>query len=565
MRLPACGGAGDSAGRRPSGHSRDMSIDGGAAAGLAGHGVHPRVSAADSSVGWTPIAEDVPPPACPPAALAVKCLLDNVLRLATACRAAAQPSRDVDDNRNDYGAPRVARTQRAPHIPHHRNNRRDPTRPHPRRKRRGARRARPSSPRRRRSICCSSTTRARACAGAGRQPTPSCPSWRASFCDALRIAVHDAVPRARVSRRHRRPGGATPTAAEHVARALVGRRQPRVPVSAVRGSNLLGILDYLVADGLKLDNVETGAPVARRCASRCSPPTCNSARAVRDGAGRRRPRHRRRLLRRRRAGDRRRRARVRLVVEANSTAWQAPRRRPGRRSGRIRTPANGLAAAGHLPATHVHPRIELGDDGAFTVDLSPPLRTRPTHADCWRGCKPADRETRPTGTPTCGSTPPSATSTRTGPTSFASRAARARRPTTTGGSTCSTRPAISPKRWWNSPPARQLQLRRQIAEAFRAHFATPTTSTHWSRCRSCASADGDARRKLAPPGLSLEAAAAVRGVRRASRRFAAANPAVVRLPAGAPSCKPSASLWPRASRATPSTSPSTRGRAKEWE
>jgi hypothetical protein len=47
---------------------------------------------------------------------------------------------------------------------------------------------------------------------------------------------------------------------ERVGQAITAGGCPDIPVSAVRGSSLTGILEFLVANGLRLDNAATGAP-----------------------------------------------------------------------------------------------------------------------------------------------------------------------------------------------------------------------------------------------------------------------------------------------------------------
>ncbi|MCC6492378.1 MAG: acyclic terpene utilization AtuA family protein [Pirellulales bacterium] len=88
---------------------------------------------------------------------------------------------------------------------------------------------------------------------------PELPAWPHGFADALR-GLGPALflePNFRVIAS---AGWADAYACvEQAAGALVGSGCGDVPVSAVRGSNVLPILDMLVADGVDLRNVETGA------------------------------------------------------------------------------------------------------------------------------------------------------------------------------------------------------------------------------------------------------------------------------------------------------------------
>jgi hypothetical protein len=98
------------------------------------------------------------------------------------------------------------------------------------------------------------------------------------------------------------------------------------PISAVRGSNLLPILDDLAAAGIELDNVETGAPWSELPGVAVQPPRLHCVSM--GGRG------------------------------AIGIRWPAPRRRPGRPSGRrivvlsgslLPSAASGDSASSYTP------------------------------------------------------------------------------------------------------------------------------------------------------------------------------------------------------------------------
>ncbi|HYO25485.1 MAG TPA: acyclic terpene utilization AtuA family protein [Lacipirellulaceae bacterium] len=90
--------------------------------------------------------------------------------------------------------------------------------------------------------------------------TPELPELAQSFPDALRQVCRTLFlePDFRVIT----SGGWSNAygGVEEVAAALVDGGSPELLVSAVRGSNLLGILEFLLADGMQLTNADTGAP-----------------------------------------------------------------------------------------------------------------------------------------------------------------------------------------------------------------------------------------------------------------------------------------------------------------
>jgi hypothetical protein len=166
---------------------------------------------------------------------------------------------------------------------------------------------------------------------------------------------------------------------EQVARALVESGSPGIPVSAVRGSNLLGILDFLVADGMALDNAETGAPwrtlrepvltaEVQLGAGPIAAALSEGARVVVAGCY-----------------D----SAAPLIAAAVSQfqwSWKDLNLWAGAAAAARAAlwpndhTCEWLGQAGRLPATMLHPRVALEDCGAFTVDVDRPL----TDADAQR-------------------------------------------------------------------------------------------------------------------------------------------------------------------------------------
>lgn len=351
---------------------------------------------------------------------------------------------------------------------------------------------------------------------------------------------------------------------EHVAAALVAGGSPNLPVSAVRGSNVMGILEYLVADGLRLDHAETHAPfsslkrpilaadlhlgagplttalaeggrvVIAGCYDEAAPMIamgmCEFGWRPSDLA----------CL----AG---------AAAAARAASWSHPH------------DANWLATAGRLPAVHRHPRLELGDRGEFTIDFSEPVDSaEATRLLQWL-CEGTSRDRHHLHADVQFDAT-SAAATQRGPTQLHIAGCQG---------------AAADNHWWlhvlyhagffvetmiEFSPGTQRELRRQVAEAFLAHFCDEEDGRSSTTVQELATAETDdsvatwlhvARRGTThPPCAELAEHVA---------KFATANRDFVRLPAGRPTVMAECGLWPtRVPRDAVDLAVDTRP-AREWE
>lgn len=89
---------------------------------------------------------------------------------------------------------------------------------------------------------------------------PELPEFAGGFAAALREVAKTLYLEPRLCVATSAGWSSSYACVEHAARVLTESGCGELALSAVRGSNLLPILDDLVASGVKLDNVETGAP-----------------------------------------------------------------------------------------------------------------------------------------------------------------------------------------------------------------------------------------------------------------------------------------------------------------
>jgi hypothetical protein len=354
------------------------------------------------------------------------------------------------------------------------------------------------------------------------------------------------------------------TCAELAGKELVAVGNPEVPVSAVRGSNLMGILDYLIADGLNLDNADTGAPwsslrapvLAADLQLGAGPLATAIAEGGRvivagcyDGAA----------------------PTLAAAVAAFGWSWKQLDVL-GAAAGAARAAIwphqhawDGLASGGSLSSTHRHSRVQLDSDGTFTVDLAHPVSDNDAHRlrEWLQAGKPRDpshlhadvRFDAKDAAVACSGTQQLRASACTG--------------------------AKSDDRWRldvlyqagflaeamvEFAPGTPAALRRQVAEAFRSHFVNAEDEHSLVTAQELASPDGDA---AAASWLHLACRCKIRQpcaefVDHISR-FANANPTIARLPAGRPLVQVECGLWPaRVPRGAVDIAVDTRP-AREWE
>jgi hypothetical protein len=351
---------------------------------------------------------------------------------------------------------------------------------------------------------------------------------------------------------------------ENVARALVAGGSPNVPVSAVRGSNVMGILDYLVEAGLPLDNADTGAPWRTLRAPLL-------AADLQLGAG---P-----ILTALEEGGR--------VIVAGCYDGAAPIIAAGVQefdwSWKSLNPLAGAAAAaraavwphrhacdllaigGGLPPMHIHPRIEVAEDGSFTVDLSHPcdvadakhlaewLRTgvhgnsHHRHADVAFDARQANvADTGPTQLSVTGCTGASAMGYLRLEVLYQA------------GFLTETMIEFAPRT--------EPSLRRSVAEAFLTRFVDADSERSLVAVQELTATDG------AASGSSWLHLACRAKARRTCAEFAdqvgrlaTSNPGRVRLPAGRPVVQAECGMWPtHVPRGAVDFAVDTRP-AKEWE
>jgi hypothetical protein len=352
-------------------------------------------------------------------------------------------------------------------------------------------------------------------------------------------------------------------AVERVGRALAAGGNPDLPVSAVRGANLMGILDDLAADGMPLDNLDTGAPWKslrepvlaadlRLGAGPILTALNEGARVIMagcyDGAA----------------------AAIAASVRAYGWGWKQFDCLAGAAAAARaaiwphRHACDALTTIGALPATHIHPRVDIGDGGAFTVDLS-------------HECEPADADQLLAWLRAGGPRDPAhwhadvrfdasrAAVAHAGPTQLRAAGLAGAASDDSWRLDVLYQAGYCAETMIEFAPGTAGSLRRQVAEAFHAHYRNADDERSLVTVQELASAAGEGaaswlhvacRSKLRPPCVEFAQQIA---------RFAAANPRVVRLPAGRPAVQAECELWPtRVPRRAIDVAVDTRP-AKEWE
>lgn len=350
---------------------------------------------------------------------------------------------------------------------------------------------------------------------------------------------------------------------EHAARALVATGSPEMPVSAVRGSNLLGILDYLLLGGVKLDNADTGAPWAslrepvlavdlQMGAGPIETAFREGGRVVvagcYDGAA----------------------PTIAAAVSAFQWPWKGHAALAGAAAAARAAiwphlhAGEGLALAGVAPRTHRHPRVELGEDGAFTVDLSSPVDDADARRllEWLQAGKPRDPSHLHADVRFDAA---AAEVTRTGPTQLRVAGCTGAKTDEYWRVEVLFQAGFLAEAMVEFAPGTAAALRRQVAEAFRSHFVNADDEHSLVTVQELAAADGGS----AASWLHLACRSKVRlpCVEFADHisRFANANPAVARLPAGRPLVQVECGLWPaRVPRSAIDIAIDTRP-AREWE
>ncbi len=341
-----------------------------------------------------------------------------------------------------------------------------------------------------------------------------------------------------------------------------------LPVSAVRGANLLPILDQLVAEGLRLDNVDTGAPwhslrapvLAADLEYGAGPFTAALAEGGRviiagayDGAA----------------------PAIAAAVNEFGWSWKELDHLAGAAAAARaalwphRHACEWLSAAGTLPAAQIHPRVELDANGQFTVDLTHAFETEDAaRLRQWLQTGHAKRPVHDQADVRWDAT--QADVAATGPTQF--RVARVAGVAGAKGDD-SWRLKVLYQTGFLAETmiefaagAAAPTLRGQIAEAFRVHFVDADEERSFVTVQELGAADGQ------PDAASWLHLACRMKARRSCMefvehvaRFAAANPKLVRLPAGRPTVQAECGVWPaRVPRSAIDVAVDTRP-AKEWE
>lgn len=351
---------------------------------------------------------------------------------------------------------------------------------------------------------------------------------------------------------------------EQVARSLVDGGSPDVPVSAVRGANLMGIIDFLAADGVRLDNIDTGAPwrslreplLAADLQLGAGPIRTALDEGARvivagcyDGAA----------------------PAIAAATRACQWSWkQVHHLACAAAAARAaiwphRHACQSLAASGVLPTANLHPHIEVDADGGFTVDVAHAVdhydaeqlltwlqagKVRDPahlHADVTFDARAAAVE-------------------RTGPSQLRVTGCTGVKADDHWRVEVLYQAGFVAETMVEFSPGAGAALRRQIAEAFRAHFVNEDDERSLVTVQELAPAEGGVdsaswlhlgcRSKLRRPCADFAEQVA---------RFAAANRGTVRLPAGRPAVQAECGLWPtRVPRTAIDIAIDTRP-AKEWE
>jgi hypothetical protein len=350
---------------------------------------------------------------------------------------------------------------------------------------------------------------------------------------------------------------------ERVARALVACGCPEAPVSAVRGSNLLPILDYLQADGVRLDNSDTKAPwrtvpqpvLAADLLLGAGPLATALAEGGRvivagyyDGAA------------------------PAMAAAARKFGWEwTELDRLAGAAGAARASiwphlhaGDWPAAMGQLTTVTGRPRVELDKDGQFTVDLSHPCESNDAERllhwlQAGKAAGPAHLHADVQFVAS------RAAVAATGPTQLRVTGCTGKKTDGSWRLEVLYLAGYLAETMVEFVPGASNNLRGQIAEAFHAHFVDDADE------RSLVTVE-----ELTPTGGATGAASWLHLACRSKTqqicrqfvdhvsRFVAANPTLVRLPAGRPDVRIECGLWPtRVPRDAIDIAVDTRP-AKEW-
>jgi hypothetical protein len=351
--------------------------------------------------------------------------------------------------------------------------------------------------------------------------------------------------------------------AESAAAVLIDAGCPDVPVSAVRGSNLLPILEDLVAGGLKLDNIETGAPwrtlkapvLAADLEFGAAPIVTAMAEGARvivagyyDGAA------------------------PALAAAAHEFHWgwkELDHLSSAAAAARAaiwphRHACDWLSSLGALPAGNLHPRVELHPDGHFTVDIThkceasdadrlhqwlqtgKPRHTTHDHADVKWDASRAD--VAPTG-----------------PTQFRVAGVKGAQAENVWRLEILYQTGYVAETMIEFGPDADASLRQQIAEAFRTHFVDNDNERSMVTVQELAPADGAAGASWIHMACRSKRQAPCADFIDHVVRLAAANPRRVRLATGRPTIQVECGAWPtRVPRSAIDVAVDTRP-AKEWQ
>jgi hypothetical protein len=349
---------------------------------------------------------------------------------------------------------------------------------------------------------------------------------------------------------------------ERTGQALVEAGCPETPVSAVRGSNVLPILEDLAAYGHKLLNLETGAswktlraPILaadlQLGAGPLATALADGGRVIvagyYDGAA----------------------PAIASAIAAGAWSWKDLDRLAGAAAAAHaaiwprRYAALWKATSGEA-ASPLAPRIELGDDGTFTVDLSTPCEKADARdLLAWLQAGPPAHAARDRADVRYDAS--RAAVSPTGPTQL--RVAGVTGAANLDGWRLDVlyQTGFLAETMVQFLPGAPAALRRQMAEAFRARFVDPVDERPYVTAQELptSAASGEAgwlhlACRSPRPKLCREFAESLAS-------FAAANPTIARLPAGRPMVHAECNLWPtRIPRDVVDVAIDTRP-AKEWQ
>jgi hypothetical protein len=351
--------------------------------------------------------------------------------------------------------------------------------------------------------------------------------------------------------------------AESASAVLIEAGCPDVPVAAVRGSNLLPIIDDLVAGGVKLDNIDTGAPwrtlKAPVLAADLEFGAGPFATALAEGA---------RVIV---AGYYDGAAPV-LAAAAHQFHWgwkELDHLSCAAAAARAalwphRHACDWLSSLGKLPAGNSHPRIELHPEGQFTVDIAhkceasdadrlrqwlqtgKPRHTTHDHADVRWDASRADVSP-------------------TGPTQFRVAGVTGAQAENVWRLEILYQTGYIAEAMIEFSPSADPSLRQQIAEAFRTHFVDRDDERSLVTVQELAPADGAATASWVHMVCRSKRQTQCADFVEHLVRLAAANPHLVRLTAGRPTIQAECACWPaHVPRSAIDVAVDTRP-AKEWQ